>query len=70
MFSSAIGWTYWLKMSASEIVKLNTLKPLARSEYGKISSVYDTMSGVNARLAGHDQHAARKRSRYESETHS
>ena len=63
MFSSAIGLTYWLKMSASEIVKLNTLKPLARSEYGKISSVYDTMSGVNARLSGHGQYAARKRSR-------
>ena len=70
MFSSAIGLTYWLKMSASEIVKLNTLKPLARSEYGKISSVYDTMSGVNARLAGHGQYAARKRWRNENETHS
>ena len=52
MFLSAIGLTYWLKMSATEMVKLNTLKPFARSEYGRISSVYDTMSGVNARLYG------------------
>ena len=43
--------TDWLKMSATEMVKLNTLKPFARSEYGRISSVYDTMSGVNARLS-------------------
>lgn len=33
-----------------EIVRLNTLKPFARREYGRISSVYDTMRGVNARL--------------------
>ena len=50
MFLSAMGLTYWLKMSATEIVKLNTLKPFARSEYGRISSVYETMRGVNARL--------------------
>lgn len=50
MFLSAMGFTYWLKMRAMEIVKLNTLKPFARSEYGRISSVYETMSGVNARL--------------------
>ena len=39
-----------MKMSATEMVKLNTLKPFARSEYGRISSEYETMSGVNARL--------------------
>ena len=39
-----------MKMSATEMVKLKTLKPFARSEYGRISSVYDTMSGVNAIL--------------------
>lgn len=50
MLLSAIGLTYWLKMRAIEIVKLKMLKPLARSEYGRISSVYETMSGVNARL--------------------
>lgn len=50
MLSSAIGLTYWLKMSATEMVKLNMLKPLARTENGKISTVYDTMRGVNARL--------------------
>ena len=46
----AMGLTYWLKISATEIVKLKMLKPLARSWYGKISTVYETMSGVNAIL--------------------
>lgn len=50
MFLRAMGFTYWLKISATEIVRLNTLKPLARREYGRISSVYDTMRGVNAKL--------------------
>lgn len=45
-----MGFTYWLKISATEIVRLNTLKPFARREYGRISSVYDTMRGVNAKL--------------------
>ena len=35
-------------MSESVRAKLNTVKPLARSANGKISTVYDTMSGVNA----------------------
>ena len=39
---------YWLKMSESVRAKLNTVKPLARSANGRISTVYDTMSGVNA----------------------
>ena len=50
MASRAIGLTYWLKISDREMAKLNTLKPLARSWYGKISTVYETMSGVNAIL--------------------
>ena len=48
MLPSAMGLTYWLKMSATEMVKLNTLKPFARSEYGRISSVYDVISGEYA----------------------
>jgi hypothetical protein len=39
MSSSAIGFTYWLKMSESEMAKLKMLKPLARSENGRISTV-------------------------------
>ena len=45
-----MGLTYWLKMSASEIVKLKILKPFARRWYGRISRVYDTMTGVKAML--------------------
>lgn len=45
-----MGLMYWLKISASEMVKLKTVKPFARMEYGRISTVYETMRGVNARL--------------------
>ena len=45
-----MGLTYWLKMRATEIVKLKTLKPFARREYGRISTVYETMRGLNATL--------------------
>jgi hypothetical protein len=47
---SAMGLTYWLKISASEIVKLKMVNPFARMLYGRISSVYVTMRGVKARL--------------------
>jgi hypothetical protein len=50
MSSSAIGLTYWLKIREREIAKLNTLKPLARIAKGRISTVYETMSGVKAML--------------------
>ena len=50
MASRAIGLTYWLKMRANEMTKLKMLKPFARRLYGKISTVYATMSGVKARL--------------------
>jgi hypothetical protein len=46
----AMGLTYWLKMSASEIVKLKMVNPFARMLYGRISSEYVTMRGVKARL--------------------
>jgi hypothetical protein len=38
-----MGLTYWLKMSASEIVKLKILKPFTRI-------LYMTMRGVKAIL--------------------
>jgi hypothetical protein len=50
MFFRAIGLTYWLKIMATEIVKLKRLKPFARIGYGRISTVYDTIRGVNAIL--------------------
>lgn len=55
MFCNAIGLTYWLKMSAKDTTKLKTLKPFARIENGKISTVYDTMSGVNAMLMAYER---------------
>lgn len=42
-----------MKMSAKDTTKLKTLKPFARIEKGKISTVYDTMSGVKAILRMH-----------------
>lgn len=42
---------YWLNMRARETTKLKTFRPLARTPYGRISTVYETMSGRNARLA-------------------
>lgn len=38
-------------MRARETTKLKTFRPLARTLYGRISTVYETMSGRNARLA-------------------
>ena len=37
-------------MSANDTTKLKTLKPFARIEKGRISTVYDTISGVKAML--------------------
>jgi hypothetical protein len=34
-----------------EMIKLKRVNPLARSGYGRISMVYETISGVKARLA-------------------
>lgn len=43
-----MGDTYWLKMSESVTKKLNTVKPFARMENGRISMLYMTIRGVNA----------------------
>ena len=39
-------------MSESEMAKPKTVKPLARRRNGRISTVYEMISGVNARLRG------------------
>ena len=48
MASSATGLTYWLKISDNEMEKLKIVKPFARMAKGRISTVYETMSGLMA----------------------
>jgi ribosomal protein L2 len=43
-----------LKISESEIAKLKIVKPLARRWKGRISTVYEMIRGVKARLVNHD----------------
>ena len=40
MSKIAIVITYWLKIRANDIVRLNTMNPLARRGVGRISTVY------------------------------
>ena len=41
---------YWLKINDKETEKLKIVKPFALIENGRISTVYETISGVNAIL--------------------
>jgi hypothetical protein len=55
----AIGLAYWLKIRESEIANWKTQNPFARMEKGNISTVYETIRGLNARLAFDELPAAR-----------
>ena len=41
---------YWLKINDKETEKLKIVKPFALIANGRISTVYETISGVNAIL--------------------